>query len=80
MNKTAKHEETAAVLTDSLKSTGLSGEELARFMQLWADGGLVGALRILRRRRLDLLEEIHSRQKTIDLIDCIIHKIRTDSL
>ena len=49
-------------------------------MQLWAEGGLVGALRILRRRRLDLLEEIHSRQKMIDLIDCIIHKIRTDSL
>lgn len=80
MDKNAKYEEKTAALTASLQSAGLSGEELARFAQLWADGGLIGALKILRRHRLDLLEEIHSRQKALDIIDYIIYKIRQDSL
>lgn len=37
-------------------------------------------IKILRRHRLDLLEEIHSKQKSLDLIDYIIYKIRQGTL
>ena len=58
----------------------VASASISRFLKLLAEGGSAGPIKILRRHRLDLLEEIHSKQKSLDLIDYIIYKIRQETL
>ena len=82
MNKKPGHiaEQRTEALAASLSSTGLDAFSISRLLTLLAEGGSTGPLPILRRPRLDLLEEIHSKQKSLDLIDYIIYKIRQGTL
>ena len=74
-------EQRTEALAASLSSTGLDAFSISRFLKLLAEGGVAsGPIKILRRHRLDLLEEIHSKQKSLDLIDYIIYKIRQGTL
>lgn len=74
-------EQRTEALAASLSSTGLDAFSVSRFLKLLAEGGFKKRLiKILRRHRLDLLEEIHSKQKSLDLIDYIIYKIRQGTL
>jgi|GEM_PF-756856 len=75
-------EQRTEVLAASLSSTGpgLDAFSISRFLKLLAESGSAGPIKILRRHRLDLLEEIHSKQKSLDLIDYIIYKIRQGTL
>lgn len=70
-------EQRTEALAASLSSTGLDAFSVSRFLKLLAEGGSAGPIKILRRHRLDLLEEIH---KSLDLIDYIIYKIRQGTL
>ena len=36
-------------------------------------------IRILRKKRLQLLDEIHSKQQLLDQLDYMIHEIKKDS-
>lgn len=73
-------EQRTEALAASLSSTGLDAFSISRFLKLLAEGGSAGPIKILRSHRLDLLEEIHSKQKSLDLIDYIIYKIRQGTL
>ena len=65
-------EQRTEALVASLSSTGLDAFSISRFLKLLAEGGSAGPIKILRRHRLDLLEEIHSKQKSLDLI-CLLY-------
>lgn len=69
-------EQRTEALAASLSSTGLDAFSISRFLKLLAEGGSAGPI----KHRLDLLEEIHSKQKSLDLIDYIIYKIRQGTL
>lgn len=72
-----KMNEKQAALAAALKNAGLGGVALEQFMLLAQQGtGSAGQIKILRRHRLGLLEEIHRRQKSLDLIDYLIYKLK----
>lgn len=72
--------ERAAALAATLSGAGIDALGVKNFLQQLAEGSAAGQIKILRRHRLDLLEEIHRQQKTLDLIDYIIYKIREGKL
>lgn len=80
MDKNKNSSEGAAAIAASLQSAGLSGAGLQQFLELWASGSTPGQIKILRKLRLELLEEIHARQKSLDIVDYIIYKIRQGTL
>lgn len=80
MDKKTNNNENTAAIAASLQSAGLNSANLQQFLELWASGSTPGQIKILRKLRLELLEEIHSRQKSLDVVDYIIYKIRKGTL
>lgn len=80
MDKKTNNNENTAAIAASLQSAGLNSANLQQFLELWASGSTPGQIKILRKLRLELLEEIHSRQKSLDVVDYIIYKIRQGTL
>lgn len=72
--------ERTAALAATLTDAGLDAFGVSSFLKQLAAGSAAGQIKILRRHRLDLLEEIHKQQKALDLIDYIIYKIREGKL
>lgn len=76
----ADNNERPEALAATLSSAGLDAFSVSSFLQQLAEGSAAGQIKILRRFRFELLEEIHKRQKTLDMIDYIIYKIREGKL
>lgn len=80
MNKKTNDGQSVVAIAASLQNAGLSGANMQQFLELMAAGSTSGQIKILRKLRLELLEEIHSRQKSLDVVDYIIYKIRQGTL
>lgn len=80
MNKKITDGQSVVAIAASLQSAGMSGANLEQFLELLAQGSKPGQIKILRKLRLELLEEIHARQKSLDIVDYIIYKIRQGTL
>ena len=63
--------EEAGVSFDVLKQYAISTEKGA--------GAAVDRVRILRKCRYQLLDEIHQKQQSLDRVDYLIHKIKNQS-
>lgn len=74
-------DERTEALALSLESAGMDKFSIGCFLKMLAeDGSTAGQIKLLRRLRLDVLEDIHKRQQSLDLIDYIIYKIRQGTL
>lgn len=62
-----------------LKDIGCSSEEVERFLEMERTGDRAGQIGLLTCRRCTLLERMHSVQKQIDEIDCLLYKIRKEN-
>lgn len=62
----------------TLHDIGFSNEEVERYMQLEAQGGKTRVQRreMLDERRSESLDEIHFREKQLDRIDYLRHKMK----
>lgn len=61
-----------------LEDTGCSPQEIERFLQMQRVGDRAGQIRLLTCRRCTLLERMHSVQKQIDEIDCLIYRLKKE--
>lgn len=62
----------------SLLETGFQIEELKQFLQLFDQAAGTGEeqIRILKKRRYQLLDDIHQKQQMLDRLDYLIHNIK----
>lgn len=61
-----------------LEDTGCSPQEIERFLQMKRVGDRAGQIRLLTCCRCTLLERMHSVQKQIDEIDCLIYRLKKE--
>lgn len=61
----------------SLQNLNFGQEEISDFMQLNELGERTKAQRIkvLKRKRQQLLDDIHHQQKTLDILDCLLYQM-----
>ncbi len=55
-----------------MKDAGCSAEAISRAEILYAAGAVEDLIRCLRACRCDALEELHEKQKQLDLLDLLI--------
>lgn len=69
-------------LIHCLQKAGLDLSSVKRYLLLLKEGTghKEEKIRILRRQRCRLLEEIHSKQQSLDELDYMIHKIRKEEV
>ncbi len=65
----------------AIKNSGLKAGCAELFMEQLQGAAETGSqIKVLKRLRLELLEEIHGKQKALDLIDYIIYKLKQGTL
>lgn len=58
-----------------MKDAGCGGEIITRICRLYADGQIPDAVKILRRHRCHLMEQLHESQSKVDCLDFLVRKM-----
>ncbi len=58
-----------------MKDAGCDREIIIEICQLYTDGQIQDAVKVLRRHRCNLMEQLHESQSKVDCLDFLIRKM-----
>jgi len=59
----------------NLRDAGLNKAQVEEFMQTFDKGQMEYAIRLLRKYRPELMEEMHKSQQRVDCLDFLMHRL-----
>ena len=59
-----------------MKDAGCDMEIITKICRLYADGQVQDAVKILRRHRCHLIEQLHESQSKVDCLDFLVKKMK----
>ncbi|MDE7243532.1 MAG: hypothetical protein K2O18_06090 [Oscillospiraceae bacterium] len=62
-------------VAENLKDAGCSADMTAQFLQLMEKGTLQDQMRLLRKHRITLMDDMHAAQKRVDCLDYLIYQL-----
>lgn len=62
----------------NLKAAGFEGAPLREFIRCWKAGKTAEQLRILSRKRTELLDQVHREETRINCLDYLVYQIQSD--
>lgn len=65
-------------IVQNLKDAGFEADEILDICRLHDAGNLKDAVRTLRRRRCDLMEELHESQNRVDCLDYLVYQLEKE--
>ena len=67
-------------LTQSLADAGCDAETIGTVRRLYDSGQVNDAVRVLRRHRCELMDQLHESQSRVDCLDFLVRRIEKTSL
>ena len=67
-------------LTQSLTDAGCDAETIGTVRRLYDSGQVNDAVRVLRRHRCELMDQLHESQSRVDCLDYLVRRIEKTSL
>lgn len=67
-------------LTQNLLDAGCGPDQVQQFFMLREAGDINGQMKLLRRQRENLLDEVHVGQKRIDCLDYLVYQMGKGSM
>ncbi len=67
-------------LTQSLEDAGCDAEMIGTVRRLYDSGQVNDAVRVLRRHRCELMDQLHESQSRVDCLDFLVRSIEKTSL
>ena len=59
-----------------MKDAGCDREIIIKICKLYADGQIQEAVKVLRRHRCHLMEQLHESQSKVDCLDFLVRQIK----
>lgn len=67
---------TAQDLVLNLRAAGIDGDLLDEYLSCWRAGETAAQLKLLSKKRENLLDRVHRAEKQIDCLDYLVYQIR----